>query len=405
MTSSTTSRGAARTALLSLAIGAFGIGMTEFATMGILPQIAGDLLSDTFEASQESAIAQAGHLISLYALGVVIGAPTIAAIVSRFPRHVVMISLVTALLIGNLLTVIAPTYELLAVTRLLSGLPHGAFFGMAAIIASDLMGPERRGRGVAVVMSGLTVANMVGVPAGTFLGQMLGWRATYVVVVVVFAIALIMCWRFIPATPGDPGRSFRKELGVFRLPQVWLTIAFGAIGFGGFFAVYSYVSTFVTEASAAPEWVVPIALVALGLGMFVGNFVGGALADISVPRTLVASLGTLAAASLLVAVASPWTPALIAALFIFGVAGQVVAPTVQLRLLDVAGEYQAIGAALNHSALNIGNGIGAAVGGAAIAAHWGYVSPAWLGAGLALVGIVIAIAALAAERRQLALAA
>src|SRR5690606_8302884 len=204
MTSSTTaSRGAATMALLSMAIGAFGIGMTEFVSMGLLPGIAGDLLPDLFASDQEAAVARAGILISLYALGVVIGAPTIAAIVTRFPRNRVMVILVAALLVCNTLTVIAPTFELVALTRFLSGLPHGAFFGMSTVVASGLLGPARRGWGVARVMSGLTIANVVGVPGGTFLGQFLGWRAAYVVVAVVFAISLVMCALFIPARPGD----------------------------------------------------------------------------------------------------------------------------------------------------------------------------------------------------------
>ncbi|MTE23363.1 MFS transporter [Microbacterium sp. ZXX196] len=386
-------------ALLSMAIGAFGIGMTEFVSMGLLPDIASDLLPAAYQASPEEAIGQAGILISLYALGVVLGAPTIAAVVSRFPRNRVMIALAAALLVFNALTVLAPTFGLVALCRFLAGLPHGAYFGMAAVVASELLGPTKRGWGVAMVMSGLTVANVVGVPAGTFLGQVFGWRAAYVVVAVVFAVALVMCWRFVPPHPGDVGRTFRQELGVFRIPQVWLTIAIGAIGFGAFFAVYSYVSTLVTEAASAPEWVVPIALVALGSGMFVGNFLGGRLADISVRRTLLVSLGSLAATSALVAVLAPFTIALVAALFVFGVAGQVVTPAIQLRLLDVAAEHQAIGAALNHSALNIGNSLGAALGGAVIAAGFGYVAPAWLGIGLALAGLVIAAVAFAAERR------
>ncbi len=391
-------------ALLSMAIGAFGIGMTEFTSMGLLPGIAGDLRPALYEASPEEAVAQAGILISLYALGVVVGAPTIAAVVSRFPRHRVMIALAGALLIGNVLTVIAPTFELVAVSRFLAGLPHGAFFGMAAVVASELLGPGRRGWGVAMVMTGLTIANLVGVPGGTFLGQVLGWRAAYLVVVVVFAVALVMCWRFIPATPGDPGRTFRQELGVFRIRQVWLTIAIGAIGFGAFFAVYSYVATLMTEAAGAPAWAVPVALMALGGGMVVGNVLGGKLADISVKRTLLASLGALAACSVVVAVLSTWAVAVVPALFVFGIAGQVVTPAIQLRLLDVAAEHQAIGAALNHSALNIGNSIGAALGGTVIAAGLGYVAPAWLGAALASAGLVIAAAAFSVEKRRQAVA-
>jgi len=387
-------------ALLSMAIGAFGIGMTEFVSMGLLPGIAGDLLTDLFASDQEAAVARAGILISLYALGVVIGAPTIAAIVTRFPRNRVMVILVAALLVCNTLTVIAPTFELVALTRFLSGLPHGAFFGMSTIVASELLGPSRRGWGVAMVMSGLTIANVVGVPGGTFLGQFLGWRAAYVVVAVVFAISLVMCALFIPARPGDKGRSFLQELGVFRIPQVWVTVAIGAIGFGAFFSVYSYVSTLMTEVSGGAEWTVPVGLVAIGLGMVAGNILGGRLADISVKRTLIAGLVLTAVTSAIVAAMSPWTIALVGALFVFGALSQTAVPAMQLRLLDVAGDYQSIAAALNHSALNIGNSVGAALGGVVIGAGLGYVAPAWLGVVLAAAGVVIASVSFALERRR-----
>ncbi|MGO1255873.1 MFS transporter, partial [Microbacterium gubbeenense] len=289
-TSTNVSRGAATMALLSMAIGAFGIGMTEFVSMGLLPGIAGDLLQPLYEARQEDAIAQAGILISLYALGVVIGAPTIAAFVARFPRRRVMVILVAALLVTNALTFVAPTFETMAATRLLSGLPHGAFFGMSTVIASEILGPKRRGWGVAMVMSGLTVANVVGVPGGTFLGQHFGWRAAYVVVAMVFALALVMCWLFIPHHGGDRTRSFLAEFGVFRIPQVWMTLLLGAVGFGAFFSIYSYISTLMTEAAGGPEWAVPIALMSIGLGMVVGNIIGGRLADLSVKKTIVIGL-------------------------------------------------------------------------------------------------------------------
>lgn len=386
-------------ALLSLAIGAFGIGMTEFVSMGLLPGIAADLLPGTYATHTEDAIAQTGLLISLYALGVVVGAPTIAGVASRFPRHRVMVVLVAMLLAFNLLTVIAPGFELVAVSRFLSGLPHGAYFGMGALVASELVGPERRGRGVALMMTGLTVANVVGVPSGTFLGQWLGWRAAYMVVAVVFATALVMCWRFLPAQAGEPGRTFLSELRVFRLPQVWLTAAVGAIGFGAFFALYSYVSTLVTEAAGGPEWLVPFALMALGAGMVIGNLIGGRLADISVTRTLIAGLGGMSAASVLVAALSAWTVPLIVSLFGFGLIAQLVNPAIQLRLFDVARDHQAIAGALNHSALNVGNSLGAALGGAVIAARWGYVAPVWVGAVLAFAGMLIAFVALAVDRR------
>ncbi|WP_229730993.1 MFS transporter [Microbacterium faecale] len=398
-TSTPVSRGAATMALLSMAIGAFGIGMTEFVSMGLLPGIADDLLPTLMAAHPEEGIARAGILISLYALGVVVGAPTIAAIVTRYPRNRVMILLIAALLVGNLLTVIAPTFELAAATRFLSGLPHGAYFGMTTIVASEILGASRRGWGVAMVMTGLTVANVVGVPGGTFLGQHLGWRAAYAVVVLVFVLALIMCARHIPARPGDRGRSFLQELGIFRIPQVWMTVLLGAVGFGAFFSIYSYIATLMTEAAGGPEWAVPIALMSIGLGMVFGNVLGGRLADISVERTLLFGLCAVAVGSALVGALSAWPVALVIALFVFGVLSQITVPSVQLRLLDVAGSYQSIGAALNHSALNIGNSVGAAFGGVVIAAGFGYAAPAWLGVVLSVAGVGIAAWSLALDRR------
>lgn len=405
MTSTPAPRGGTALALLSMAVGAFGIGMTEFVSMGLLPGIAGDLLHGLYETRQEDAIAQAGILISLYALGVVIGAPTIAAFVARFPRNRVMIGLLLALLLANGLSVVAPSFETMAAARFLAGLPHGAYFGMATVVASELLGPTRRGHGIAMVMSGLTIANVVGVPGGTFLGQFFGWRVAYAVVVVVFALALVMCAIFIPAHEGDKGGSFLGELRIFRIPQVWMTVALGSIGFGAFFAIYSYISTLMTEAAGGPEWAVPIALVAIGLGMVVGNIIGGRLADRSVRRTLLVGLSCVAVMSGVVAVAAAHPATLVVALFVFGTMSQVTVPSIQLRLLDVAGDYQSIGAALNHSALNIGNSLGAALGGVVIAAGLGYAAPAWLGVLLSALGVLIAVASFAMDRRGVTLAA
>lgn len=404
MTSTPAPRGGTALALLSMAVGAFGIGMTEFVSMGLLPGIAGDLLHGLYETRQEDAIAQAGILISLYALGVVIGAPTIAAFVARFPRNRVMIGLLLALLLANGLSVVAPSFETMAAARFLAGLPHGAYFGMATVVASELLGPTRRGHGIAMVMSGLTIANVVGVPGGTFLGQFFGWRVAYAVVVVVFALALVMCAIFIPAHEGDKGGSFLGELRIFRIPQVWMTVALGSIGFGAFFAIYSYISTLMTEAAGGPEWAVPIALVAIGLGMVVGNIIGGRLADRSVRRTLLVGLSCVAVMSGVVAVAAAHPATLVVALFVFGTMSQVTVPSIQLRLLDVAGDYQSIGAALNHSALNIGNSLGAALGGVVIAAGLGYAAPAWLGVLLSALGVLIALASFAMDRRGVTLA-
>jgi DHA1 family inner membrane transport protein len=387
-------------ALLSLAIGSFGIGMTEFVIMGLLPDIAQDLLAVQWDASSDEAIGQAGILISLYALGVVIGAPTIAGLVARFPRNRVMIGLAIALTVGNALTVIAPTFELVGVSRVLAGLPHGAYFGIGALVAADVLGPGNRAKGVAFILTGLTVANVVGVPAGTFLGQQWGWRTAFLIVTLVFALAAVSIALFVPKHPGDPGRTLRSELGVFRAGQVWLTLGIGAVGFGGFFAVYSYVAPLVTDVAGAPQWAVPIVLVVLGLGMTAGNLMGGYMADRDLRRTLLLGMAGLVIVLALVAVLSFQIVLLGVLVFVFAMTSSILSPAIQTRLMDVAGDNQSIAAALNHSALNMGNSLGAFLGGVVIAAGWGFTAPAWVGAGLALIGLAITATAFRLERRK-----
>jgi DHA1 family inner membrane transport protein len=402
MTSAIASRGAASRALLALAIGSFGIGMTEFVVMGLLPNIAEALLPGQWAANPETGIAQAGWLISLYALGVVVGAPTIAGAVARFPRQRVMFGLALALTVFNALTFLAPTFELVAVSRFLAGLPHGAYFGIGALVAADVLGPGKRARGVAFVLTGLTVANVVGVPLGTFLGQQLGWRAAFIVVAAIFAIATVAIAFWVPEHEGSPDRTLRKEVRVFRIGQVWLALGIGAIGFGGFFAVYSYVAPLVTEVAGAPAWAVPIVLVIMGLGMTVGNLVGGRLADIDLKRTLLIGLAGLAAVLVVLAVTAQWIIVLAIFVFAVGAVASTLGPTIQTRLMDVAQDNQSIAAALNHSALNIGNALGAFLGGIVIAIGWGFTAPAWVGAALAVAGLAIALTSLGAERRRAA---
>lgn len=402
MNPSTPSRGAAKWALLSLAIGSFGIGMTEFVVMGLLPNIAADLLPSVWASSQEEALSQAGWLISLYALGVVIGAPTIAGFVARYPRHRVMIVLALALTVFNALTVVLPTFELVGVSRFLAGLPHGAYFGIGALVAADVMGPGNRAKGVAFILTGLTVANVVGVPLGTFLGQEWGWRAAFAVVALVFALATVLIALFVPAHPGNPGRTMRAELGVFRIGQVWFTLGVGAIGFGGFFAVYSYIAPLVTEVAGSPDWVVPIVLVLMGLGMTGGNLIGGHLADIDLRRTLLLGLAAMAVVFALLAVLSFWIVSLSLVVVLVGFVSSVLSPTIQTRLMDVAGDNQSIAAAMNHSALNIGNSLGAFLGGIVIAVGWGFTAPAWTGAVLAVAGLLIALVSYRVEARRVA---
>ncbi|GAB3242512.1 MFS transporter [Mycolicibacterium hippocampi] len=379
-------------AVVALALGGFGIGTTEFVAMGLLPDIASGL-----GVSEPTA----GHVISAYAMGVVVGAPLIAAVTARMARRRLLLGLMAVFTVGNLASMLAPSYESLIAARFLAGLPHGAFFGVAAMVAAHLMGPRNRARAVAHVMSGLTIATVLGVPMASWLGQTLGWRAAFGLVVGVGVVTLTALWfwlpfqlRFMPAT------SPMTELGALRRVQVWLALVVGMIGFGGMFAVYTYIATTMTDVAGLSRALVPVALMVFGLGMVVGNLVGGRLADHSVIRALYLSMGSLGAALAAFSVAShnPW--AALVLLFAIGASGSAVAPALQTRLMDVAHDAQTLAASLNHSALNVGNATGALVGGLVIAAGLGYTAPAAAGALLALAGIAVLTVSVLLERRS-----
>ena len=387
----TLSPAGARLALLALALGGFGIGATEFVAMGLLPQIAENLLPALSASDPDEAIARAGIMISAYAAGVVVGAPTIAVFAARFPRKGLLLTLVIAFTVGTIGSAIAPTFELVVVARFVAALPHGAYFGVAALVAASLMGPGKRGQGIALVLSGLTIANVVGVPAITFLGQQTNWRVAYLAVAAIFALTVVAIVLVVPKQPGDPGATVRRELGGFTRPAVWFALLTGALGFGGFFAVYTYVAPLVTEVAGLQEFVVPIALVAMGLGMTVGNFIGGRLADRGALRAVFICFGMLVVALLGLALSAPTVVGLFLGLFAVGLASSAISPAIQTRLMDVAGESQTLAAAVNHSALNLGNSLGAFVGGAVISAGWGYLAPTWVGLALCAPGILFAV--------------
>ncbi|MFF2274985.1 MFS transporter [Agromyces sp. NPDC058126] len=389
-----------RLALLALALGGFGIGSTEFVAMGLLPNIAADLLPGTYAASPDAANATAGWVISAYALGVVVGAPTIAAVAARWPRKRLLLVLVAAFTIGTIASALLPSFELVLVARFLSALPHGAYFGIASLVAASLMGPGKRARGVALVLSGLTIANVIGVPAITWLGQAAGWRVAYLAVAAIFALTFVAVLAAVPWQAGDPSASVRRELGAFARPQVWFAIAIGAIGFGGFFAMYSYIAPLATEVTGLEAAAVPLVLVATGLGMTVGNLVGGRLADWSVRRTMYVAFVALALSLALLALTAQFVAGLFIGAFLIGATSSALAPTIQTRLMDVARDSQSIAAALNHSALNIGNSLGALLGGTVIAAGLGYVAPIWVGLLLTLAGIGLALASFALDRSR-----
>jgi DHA1 family inner membrane transport protein len=389
-----------RLALLALALGGFGIGVTEFVTMGLLPNIAQDLLPADYAVDPEAANASAGMLVSAYALGVVVGAPTIAALAARWSRKRLLIVLVSVFVAGNLLSALLPSFGLVLVARFVSALPHGAYFGIASLVAASLMGPGNRARGVSFVLGGLTIANVVGVPAGTFLGQALGWRATYVFVAVVFALALVAIVLTVPYRPGDRTASMRTELRALTRLQVWLTLGVASIGFGGLFAVYTYIAPVVTDVTGLDAGFVPWVLVVFGVGMTIGNVLSGWLTDRSVKRSLTISLIVLGLSVVGFALTASTVPGLLVFIFLLGGSVGACSPAIQTRLMDVAHDAQSFAAALNHSALNIGNSLGAFLGGLVIAAGFGYLSPAVVGALLSVVGLVLLLTSFAVERSR-----
>jgi MFS transporter, DHA1 family, inner membrane transport protein len=395
------SRARVRLALLALALGGFAIGCTEFVAMGLLPNIARQLIPTVYAVSPTQANSQAGLLVSAYAAGVVVGAPTIAALSARFPRRTLLLWLLVAFTVTTVASAVLPTFGLVLAARFLAGLPHGAYFGVAALVAASLMGPGNRGRGIAIVLGGLTVANVLGVPSITFLGQVAGWRVAYLGVATIFALTFVAVFLVVPKQPGDPAATVRRELSIFRRPQVWFALAIGAIGFGGFFAVFTYVAPIVTNVTGLPESFVPIALIVAGIGMTVGNFIGGHVADMSLMRGLFVFFGVLLVGLLGMAFAAQTVAGLLVFLFVIGGASSAVSPAIQTRLMNVAGDSQTLAAAINHASLNIGNSAGAALGGAAVGASLGYLSVTWVGVVLCGLGVIIAIISFATEHRGL----
>ncbi|MFT3889444.1 MAG: MFS transporter [Arachnia sp.] len=387
-------------ALLSLALGGFGIGVAEFVAMGLLPQIAKDLLPDLWAASEEGALARGGLVISAYALGVVLGAFTLAVATARVPRKLAVVGFAAAFAAGSVLSAVAPSFEVLVLARFLAALPHGAYFGFASLIAGQLMGPGSRGKGIAFVLSGLTIANVVGVPLITILGQRLGWRSAYLALTVIFAAATAAIALTVPRQPGNPHATIRGELSVFRRTQVWLALGIGAIGFGGFFAVYSYVAPMVTELAGLPEGWVPVTLVIVGIGMTVGNALGGPFADKGALPALLTLFPPYIVVLVLLALLGGNPLMLVVLLFAMAALTMAMMPAIQTRLLDVSGDAQTLASALNHASLNVGNSMGAALGGAVIAAGLGFRAPSWVGVVLAAVGLLLVLLARLVERRQ-----
>ncbi len=367
--------------------------------MGLLPELAADLLPASYASSPTEANAQAGWLITAYALGVVLGSPLVALISTRLPRRRALLGLLAVFTLGTIATAFAPNFGLAIAGRVIAALPHGAYFGLASIVAASLVGPERRGRGIAFILSGLAFANLIGVPALTWIGQAAGWRAAFLTIAAVFALAWAAVSLLVHLQPTAPRSSTHNEFEAFRHPQLWLVLVMGAIGFGGFFAVLAYVAPMVTSLAGVDASFVPGVMVIAGLGMVLGNALAGRLADRGIKRSMYFFFGLMLASLAAMLLLSSTPIGFVVTLFFLAAAGMGLGPIIQMRLMDVAGKGEALAASLNHSALNLSNAIGAALGGLVIAAGLGYLSPIAVAIALTLVGLTLAVVSFRTERR------
>ena len=382
-------------AMVAMALGGFGIGTTEFVAMGLL-----NLIAEDFSISED----QAGHVISAYALGVVIGAPLITTLTGSIPRRRLALLLMGAFVIGNGLSVFAHSYGILMVSRFIAGFPHGAYFSVTALIAASMAPNGKRGKAVALTGMGLSIATVVGVPIAQWLGSTFGWNAAFAMVAAIGVITFVALWFTVPHMTLMPRTKPLTELGALVNSQVLMTLAIGTVGFGGMFAVYTYISWTLTENAGFNGNLIWIPLMVYGIGMVIGTYIGGVLADRNLEYAI---LGTLLSLIVVLSAFYFLSHNAVAGIINFGVIGllgSTLVPNLQTRLMDVAGDAQTLAAALNHSALNMANAAGAAVGGAVIAAGYGYSTPALAGAAMAACGALLWIPAYYLRRRQLAAA-
>lgn len=378
--------------LIALALGGFGIGLTEFVIAGLLPEVAADFHVDE---------AAAGWLISGYALAVVVGALGLTAAATRIPRKAALLGLMVLFIAGNLLSALAPDYGVMLAGRVLAALCHGAFFGIGSVVAASLVAPERQARAIAIMFTGLTAANVLGVPFGTLLGQALGWRSTFWAITVIGVVALIGVAVLVPRTAGERSSAgLRGELSAFRSGQVWLSLVATVLGFGGMFGAFTYIAYTLTGVSGFPSAAVPWLLILFGLGLFVGNWVGGRLADRSIDGTLLWLLSALAVVLVAFALVAGMPVGAVIALVLMGAFGFATVPALQLRVLSYASHAPTLASGANIAAFNLGNALGAWIGGLTIAAGLGYRSPLWVGAAMTVGAVVVvALATLAARGR------
>jgi DHA1 family inner membrane transport protein len=375
---------------IALACGGFGIGTGEFAIMGLLPNVA-----DTFSVTTP----QAGYVISAYALGVVVGAPVIAVLAAKMARRSLLLFLMGIFAVGNILSAMAPTFNSFTILRFITGLPHGAYFGVAAIVAASMVPVHKRARAVGRVMLGLTIATLLGTPLATFFGQSLDWRVAFTSVGVIGLVTMALIWYYVPRDQVAEGASFIRELGAFKRPQVLLTLGIAAVGYGGMFAMFSYIADTTMKVAMQPASMVAVMMVLFGVGMNVGNVIGSWLADKSIMGTIGGSLlfNVVVLTLFSLTAASPFMLAL--CVFLIG-CGFAAGPALQTRLMDVAAEAQTLAAASNHSAFNIANALGAWLGGLVIAWGYGFAATGYVGAVLSFLGMFVFAASLRLERRS-----
>ncbi|MFF1253602.1 MFS transporter [Pseudarthrobacter sp. NPDC058329] len=384
--------------LIALALGGFGIGLTEFVIMGLLPEVAAD-----FQVTE----ATAGWLISGYALAVVVGALLLTAAVTRFERKPVLAILLVLFIAGNLISAIAPGYGMMMVGRVIAALAHGAFFGIGAVVAADMVAPTKKAGAIAIMFTGLTAANVLGVPLGTMLGQAAGWRSTFWAITVIGAVALAGILTLVPNTgrgEGAPG-GLRRELRAFRSGQVWLSILVTILGYGGMFGAFTYIAFTLTEVSGFAASTVPWLLIVFGVGLFVGNTFGGKAADRNVDRTLMVVLAILVVVLVVFALTAGNQVLTVASLVLMGGFGFATVPGLQMRVMKYASSAPTLASGANIGAFNVGNALGAWLGGVTITAGLGYTSPIWAGAGITLLGLVVMAFAASAAKRNSALSA
>lgn len=382
--------------LAPLALGGFGIGMTEFVMMGILPDVANGL---------HISIPQAGYLISAYACGVVVGAPTLVSMLGHKPPRSVLIWFMLMFTVFNGLSALAPNFASMLVLRFLAGLPHGAFFGVGAVVATRLADRGKEAAALASMFSGLTIANVVGVPAGTWLGHHMSWRIVFLIVAAIGLATMLMLKKVVPYIEGTPGAGLRQDLRIFRRASLWLALGITSIGTGGFFAWLSYIAPLLTEVTHFHADMIPLIMTLVGVGMTFGVNVGGKLADRVPPlRAILILLMSMVCLLCLNAVLAGSQVAMMTLAFLVGANALALGPPIQMLLIENSREAEMLGSSLGQSGFNIGNALGAFLGGIPLTLGYSYASPQWVAAALAMSGVVLAMAMLAHGRRSVALA-